>query len=68
MATLILEKLAQVKARTQLSRSEIYRRIAGGTFPAMDKRGAPASAWNAAADAAWIAARISERDAKAVAK
>lgn len=64
---LILERLPQVKARTGLGRSEIYRRIADQTFPAPIKLGIRASAWNAAEIDNWIAERIAARDAKAAA-
>lgn len=64
---LILERLPQVKARTGLGRSEIYRRIAARTFPAPIKLGERASAWNAAEVDSWITARIAARDAKAAA-
>ena len=65
--TLILERLPQVKARTGLSRSELYRRIATGDFPQPVKLGERASAWNAAEIDRWIADRIAARDAKAAA-
>ncbi|WP_159016034.1 helix-turn-helix transcriptional regulator [Cognatiluteimonas profundi] len=63
---LILERLPQVKARTGLSRSEIYRRIAANppTFPAPCKLGTRASAWSALEVDCWIADRIAARDAK----
>jgi prophage regulatory protein len=66
---LILERLPSVKARTGLSRSEIYRRIAAHppTFPAPVKLGKRSSAWNAAEVDRWIAGRIAARDAKAAA-
>lgn len=64
---LILERLPQVKVRTGLSRSELYRRIAAGNFPAPIKLGKRASAWNAAEVDRWIADRIAARDAKAAA-
>ena len=64
---LILERLPQVKARTGFSRSEIYRRVQAGTFPAPIKLGERASAWNAAEVDSWIADRIAERDARAAA-
>lgn len=66
MSTLVLERLPAVKARTGLGRSEIYRRIANGTFPAPIKLGERASAWSAAEVDAWIEARIAARDARAV--
>lgn len=64
---LSLERLPQVKARTGLSRSEIYRRAAAKppTFPAPIKLGERASAWDSSEIDEWIAARIAERDAKA---
>jgi prophage regulatory protein len=66
---LILERLPCVKARTGLSRSEIYRRIAANppTFPQPVKLGERASAWNAMEVDAWITSRIAARDAKAAA-
>lgn len=64
---LILERLPQVKARTGLSRSDIYRRIAAGTFPAQCKLSERASAWSAAEVDSWITERIPARDAKAAA-
>ena len=36
-----LERLPQVKARTGLSRSEIYRKVALGDFPSPIKLGEP---------------------------
>ncbi len=66
-ATGSLERLPTVKARTGLSRSEIYRRVQAGTFPAPIKLGERASAWDSREVARWIADRIAERDAKAAA-
>lgn len=62
---LTLERLPQVKARTGLSRSEIYRRIALGDFPRPIKLGERASAWSTAEIDAWIADRIAARDREA---
>ena len=66
---LILERLPRVKARTGLSRSEIYRRCATEppTFPRPVKLGEHASAWPEHEVSAWIASRIAARDAKAAA-
>lgn len=64
---LVLERLPQVKARTGLSRSEIYRRIALGDFPAPIKLGLRASAWSKHEVDAWISQRIAARDAKGAA-
>lgn len=64
---LILERLPQVKARTGLSRSEIYRRIALDEFPAPIKLGLRASAWHKREVDTWITQRIAARDAKGAA-
>ena len=66
-AALILERLPQVKARTGLCRSSLYRAIAAGDFPAPIKLGERASAWNAAEVDRWISGRIAARDAKGAA-
>ena len=62
MGALILERLPQVRVRTGLSRSEIYRRIALGDFPAPVKIGSRASAWVSDEVSAFIASRIALRD------
>ena len=67
MEYLVLERLPSVKARTGLSRSEIYRRVAAGDFPAPVKLGVRASAWPEHEVTAWCEARIAARDAKATA-
>ncbi len=64
---LVLERLPRVKARTGLSGSEIYRRIATGDFPQPVKLGERASAWVDGEISAWCEARIAARDAKATA-
>lgn len=53
-------KLAQVKDYTSLSASELYRRIAAGTFPRQVMLGPKSSAWIEAEVLAWCEARISE--------
>ena len=63
----VLLRLPQVKARTGLSRSEIYRRVGLGTFPAPVKLGEHASAWVASEIDQFVADRIAARDAKAAA-
>ena len=63
---LILQRLPEVKARCGLSRSEIYRRVSIGDFPAPVKLGERASAWPEHEVSAWIASRIAARDAKTV--
>ena len=60
--SLVLERLPQVRARTGLSRSEIYRRISTSEFPMPVKIGTRASAWNSAEIDAWIGAKIAARD------
>jgi prophage regulatory protein len=60
--SLALERLSHVRSRTGLSRSEIYRRIALGEFPAPVKLGPRISAWHTAEIDAWIAQRIAARD------
>lgn len=64
---LALERLPSVRHRTGLSRSEIYRRVAGGDFPKPIKLGDRASAWSASEVDQWIAGRIAARDAGAAA-
>lgn len=64
---LSLLRLPEVKARTGLSGSETYRRIAAGTFPAPVKLGERASAWVSADIDRWIADRIAARDGRAAA-
>jgi len=56
-------RLPQVKARTGLSRSELYRAISSKTFPTQVKLGARSSAWAEHEVEAWIAARMAEREA-----
>lgn len=63
----VLLRLPVVRARTGLSRSEIYRRVQSGLFPAPVKLGERASAWPESEVAAWCQARIAERDAKGAA-
>lgn len=63
---LTLLRLPEVRRRTGVCRSDIYRGIARGTFPTPVKLGERASAWNAIEVDAWITARIAERDAKAM--
>ncbi|MDI1254123.1 AlpA family transcriptional regulator [Thermomonas sp.] len=65
LQSLRLLRLPEVKARTGYSRSEVYRRIAAGDFPAPVKLGERASAWPEHEINAWCQARIAARDAKA---
>lgn len=62
-SALTLERLPAVKARTGLSRTEIYRKIANGQFPAPVKLGERASAWSAAEVDGWIRERLAMRKA-----
>lgn len=63
-ATLRLMRLSEVRECVGLSRSEIYRRVQSGDFPAPVKIGAMASAWPHHEISGWIADRIAERDGK----
>lgn len=49
-----LLRFAEVRARIGLSKSEIYRRIGAGTFPAGVKLGARAVAWRESVVEDWI--------------
>jgi prophage regulatory protein len=51
-------KLAEAKTLTTLSTSEIYRRIAAGTFPAQINLGPKSVAWIEVEVLAWCEARI----------
>ena len=52
-------KLREVKALTTLSTSELYRRIAAGTFPAQISLGPKSVVWIEAEVLLWCDARIS---------
>lgn len=65
LLSLRLLRLPEVKVRTGYSRSELYRRIAAGDFPAPVKLGERASAWPEHEIQKWCQARIDARDAKA---
>jgi prophage regulatory protein len=56
-----LIRLNQVKTRTGLSRSEIYRRVRSGNFPAPVKLGPQTTAWCAHEVTAWVQERLAER-------
>lgn len=55
-------KLAEVKALTTLSTSEIYRRIAAGTFPAQVTLGPKSVAWIEAEVLAWCDELAAQRE------
>ncbi|RRV36856.1 AlpA family phage regulatory protein [Pseudomonas sp. o96-267] len=56
-------KLAKVKDYTSLSTSEIYRRIAAGTFPTQITLGPKSVAWLEAEVLAWCDALAAQREA-----
>ena len=58
-------RLAAVKARTGLSRSTIYLRMAAGTFPKAISLGDRAVGWLDSEIAEWIAQRVEQSRAKA---
>jgi len=55
-----LLRLPDVQGTVGLRRSEIYRRIRSGTFPAPIRLGTNAVAWLQSDLDAWIAARVAE--------
>lgn len=55
-------KLAQVKDYTSLSTSEIYRRIAAGTFPAQVSLGPKSVAWVEAEIISWLDLLAAQRE------
>jgi prophage regulatory protein len=59
MANTIL-RLPAVKTRTGLSRSTIYLRVAGGTFPKPVSLGARAVGWIDAEVEAWLVGQIEQ--------
>lgn len=56
-------KLAEVKTLTTLSTSEIYRRIAAGTFPTQVTLGPKSVAWEEAEVLAWCNDLAAQRKA-----
>jgi prophage regulatory protein len=57
-----LLRLPEVRRRTGKCRSDIYREISKGSFPAPVKLGERASAWLEHEVAAWIAERVAARE------
>ncbi|WP_295994048.1 AlpA family transcriptional regulator [Rugamonas sp.] len=55
-----LLRLSSVEAKVGLKKSEIYRRVKLGTFPAPIKLGARAVAWPMDALDAWVKALIQQ--------
>lgn len=53
-------KMPEVMTITSFSGTEIYRRIAAGTFPKQIHLGPKSVVWNKAEVLAWCAARIAE--------
>ena len=58
-----LLRIRDVRQRTGLSNSVLYRLMQHGTFPAPVKLGPRASAWVENEVASWIQTRIAARDA-----
>jgi len=56
-------KLPKVKDYTSISTSEIYRRIAAGTFPTQITLGPKSVAWLEAEVLAWLDALAAQREA-----
>jgi prophage regulatory protein len=54
-------RFREVASRTCLSKTEIYRRIAAGTFPTNVKIGARAVAWRETEVDAWIHALVQQQ-------
>ncbi len=59
-AAVVMLRRRQVEARTGLSRSTIYQRIADGEFPAPVSLGGRAVGWPSDEIDAWIADRIAQ--------
>ncbi len=57
-----LLRISEVRRRTGLSDSAIYRGVQSGTFPRPLKLTERSSAWVEAEVLEWIASRIAERD------
>lgn len=55
-----LLRLPEVQNTVGLRRSEIYRRVRSGTFPAPIRLGKNAVAWLQSDCEAWVAARVAE--------
>lgn len=53
-----LQRLPKVKARTGLSRSEIYRRVRANVFPAPLKVGPQTSVWDSREIDRWITEQL----------
>ncbi len=60
MSTLSFLRLQEVKSRTGLSKTEIYRRIAEGTFPRPIPLGKRSVGWRSDELDAWFTERIAE--------
>lgn len=52
-------RLPDVMARTGLSKTEIYRRIGAGLFPAQTRLSYKLSVWRESEIVAWLRARVS---------
>ena len=58
MASEVLLRLPQVRARVGLGRSTIYAAVAAGTFPRPVAIGARAIAWPSSSIDAWVADKV----------
>lgn len=58
MSAMRFVRLAEVKDRTGLSKSEIYRRMDDGSFPKVIRLGKRSVAWRSDELDAWFAERI----------
>jgi prophage regulatory protein len=56
-------RLAEVRRRTGLPNTTVYRLVAAGKFPRQVKLGARISGWVASEVNEWIASRIAAREA-----
>lgn len=59
-------KISKVKDYTSLSTSEIYRRVAAGTFPAQVNLGPKSVAWIESEVVAWCDELASQREREVV--
>jgi len=58
--------VSETRRISGISRTEIWRRVAKGTFPKPCKLGPLTTRWNRPEIIAWAEARLAERDAQAV--
>jgi prophage regulatory protein len=63
-----LERIAEIVARTGMSRATIYQRMKAGTFPQSVPIGDNSVAWVSSEIDAWIAERVANRDSARIHK